>query len=141
MDIVNGSPAGVSLVKGTTMDRAQIKFAIGTWNYRTYGGTATSPVHINTTKESTFIDYNTDPSTIANGDLIIYDDGYSISGAEKVTVSTDQWIEYVIPLNYHDLNAYPTHIVVSCAASQYGDYFSGSTSSKLWIDAVELIYE
>lgn len=141
MDIVNGSPAGVSLIKGTTMDRAQIKFAIGTWNYRTYGGTATSPVHINTTKESTFIDYNTDPSTIANGDLIIYDDGYSISGAEKVTVSTDQWIEYVIPLNYHDLNAYPTHIVVSCAASQYGDYFSGSTSSKLWIDAVELIYE
>ncbi len=141
MNIVNGSPAGVNLVKNETIDRAQIKVAIGTWDYKRYGGTKDSPVHVNTTDESTFVDFYTDPSTIANGDVIIYSDGYMINNGEKVAATTTGWIEYVIPLEYRNLNAYPTHIVVSCAASQYGDYFSGYDKTKLWVDAVELIYE
>ena len=87
------------------------------------------------------MDYYTDPSTIANGDVIIYNDGYTINNGEKVAATTTGWIEYVIPLEYRNLNAYPTHIVVSCAASQYGDYFTGYDKTKLWVDAVELIYE
>ena len=141
MNIVNGMPAGVSLVKNETIDRAQIKVAIGTWDYKKYGGTKDSPVHVNTTDESTFVDFYTDHSTIANGDVIIYGDGYSINNGAKVSATTSGWIEYVIPLDYRNFNAYPTHIVVSCAASQYGDYFSGYDKTKLWIDAVELIYE
>ena len=78
---------------------------------------------------------------IANGDVVIYNDGYMINNGEKVTAATTGWIEYVIPLDYRKFNAYPTHIVVSCAASQYGDYFTGYDKTKLWIDAVELIYE
>lgn len=139
MDIIKGSPAGVTLTKDD-YDRAEIKFAIGDWDYRKYGGTKDSPVHINTTDSRTFIDYDTDPSTIANGGLIIHHDGYILNGASKVNTSTDQWIEYTIPLNYHDLDRLPTHIIISCAASQYGDYFTGYSGSKLWIDAVELIY-
>ena len=139
MDIIKGSPAGVTLTKDD-YDRAEIKFAIGDWDYRKYGGTKDSPVHINTTDSRTFIDYDTDPSTIANGGLIIHHDGYILNGASKVNASTDQWIEYTIPLNYHDLDRHPTHIIISCAASQYGDYFTGYSNSKLWIDAVELIY-
>lgn len=139
MDIIKGMPAGVTLTKND-YDRAEIKFAIGTWNYKTYGGTPDSPVHVNTTKPSTFVDYNTDGSTIANGGLIIYNDGYTVQGQSKVTTSTSQWLEYTIPLTYRNLNAYPTHIVISCAASQYGDYFTGCSSSKLWIDKVELVY-
>lgn len=122
-------------------DRAQVKVALGTWSYRTYGGTADCPVHINTTDPSTFVDFYTDASTIANGDVIIYNDGYSINKGEKVTATTTGWIEYVIPIEYRDLNTYPTHIIVSCAASQFGDYFVGYDGTKLWIDAVELIYE
>ena len=141
MNIVNGSPAGVNLVKNETIDRAQVKVAIGTWDYKRYGGTKDSPVHVNTTDESTFVDFYTDPSTIANGDVIIYSDGYMINNGEKVAATTTGWIEYIIPLEYRNLNAYPTHIVVSCAASQYGDYFSGYDKTKLWVDAVELIYE
>ena len=139
MDIIKGSPAGVTLTKDD-YDRAEIKFAIGDWDYRKYGGTKDSPVHINTTDSRTFIDYDTDPSTIANGGLIIHHDGYILNGASKVNASTDQWIEYTIPLNYHDLDRHPTHIIISCAASQYGDYFTGYSNSKLWIDAVELLY-
>lgn len=140
MDIIGKKlPPGVTLTKDD-LDRAQIKVAIGTWDYRTYGGTKDSPVHINTTDASTFVDFNKDPKTIANGDLIIHKDGYFLNGASKVDAVTSEWAEYTIPLNYHDLETLPTHIIVSCASSQFGDYFTGCSSSKLWIDKVELVY-
>ena len=122
-------------------DRAQIKVAIGTWDYKKYGGTKDSPVHINTTDASTFVDFFTDPNTIANGDLIIYNDGYMLNHGAKVTKTTSEWVEYIIPLDYRQLSAYPTHIVISCATSQFGDYFTGYDGGKLWIDGAELIYE
>ena len=140
MDIIKGMPDGVTLTS-SDYDRAQIKVALGTWNYKTYGGTKDSPVLINTTDESTFVDYYTDESTIANGDLIIYNDGYTINNGAKVTATTSGWIEYVIPIDYRNFTTTPTHIIISCASSQFGDYFTGCSSAKLWIDAVELIYE
>ena len=72
--------------------------------------------------------------------MTIYHDGYAMNGGEKVTCDTDAWLEYTIPLNYHDMDEKPTHIIISCAASMYGDYFTGCSSSSLWIDAAELIY-
>ena len=152
MDIINNKNLGVS---SSDYDRAQIKIAIGTWNYKTYGGTKESPVHINTTDESTFVDFYTDDNTIANGDLIIYNDGYSINMGEKILYTAEQiekqatnndenvvtaWIEYTIPLIYHTTSAYPTHIIVSCASSMYGDYFTGNDGSQLWLDKFELVY-
>lgn len=138
IDILNDKNLGVSK---NDYDRAQIKVAIGTWAYRTYGGSKDNPVRVNTTKKSTFVDFYTDPSTIANGDIIIYNDGYSINKGAKVTANTAGWIEYVIPLEYHNLTTMPTHIIISCAASQFGDYFTGYNGSDLWVDAAELIYE
>lgn len=138
INVLKNSNLGVSK---SDYDRAQIKVAIGNWDYKKYGGTKNSPVHVNTTDESTFVDFFTDESTIANGDLIIYNDGYMLNNGEKVTATTSEWIEYIIPLDYHQLTAYPTHIVISCATSQFGDYFTGYDGGKLWIDAVELIYE
>lgn len=139
MDIIKGSPVGVTLTS-EDYDRAEIKFALGTWAYKQYGGSPDSPVHVNTTDASTFIDYNTDASTIANGSLIIHHDGYILNGSDKVSVATNGWMEYTIPLNYRDLDTKPTHIIISCASSQFGDYFSGYSSSKLWLDAMELVY-
>ena len=138
INILGNSNLGVSK---SDYDRAQIKVAIGTWEYKKYGGTKDSPVHVNTTNESTFVDFYTDPSTIANGDVIIYNDGYSINKGAKVSKTTSEWVEYVIPLEYRNLTTYPTHIVISCASSQFGDYFTGYDQAALWIDAVELIYE
>lgn len=140
IDIINGLPSGLELTKDD-YDRAEIKFAIGDWNYKDYGGTSQSPVHINTTEPSTFVDYTTDDSTIGYGNLIIHTDGYILNGAEKVSAATSGWIQYTIPLDYYNEFAYPTHIIVSFASSQYGDYFTGSSKSKLWIDMAELIYE
>lgn len=139
IDIINSTPPGVTLTK-SDYDRAQIKIALGTWDYKKYGGTPESPVHINTTDASTFVDFTTDPSTVADGNLIIHHDGYYLNGGDKVAAETGEWIEYVIPLDYHSMDVQPTHIIVSCASSQFGDYFTGCSSSKLWIDAVELLY-
>jgi hypothetical protein len=122
-------------------DRAQIKVAVGTWSYKKYGGTKDSPILVNTTDESTFVDFFTDENTVANGDLIIYNDGYMINRGEKVTATTTEWIEYIIPLDYRQLAVEPTHIVISCATSQFGDYFTGYDKGELRIDAAELIYE
>lgn len=138
IDVLKNDNLGVSK---SDYDRAQIKVAIGTWNYRTYGGTKDSPFKVDTTDPSTFRDFYTDPNTIANGDLIIYNDGYSINKKAKVTATTSGWIEYVIPLDYRQLTTYPTHIVISCATSQFGDYFTGCSGAVLKIDAAELIYE
>ncbi len=140
MNLIKNHPDGMTLTSDM-YDRAQIKVAIGTWNYKTYKGDPDSPVQVNTTDKSTFVDFYTDGSTIANGDLVIYNDGYSVNNGSKVNATTSGWIKYTIPLDYRNLNAYPTHIIVSCASSQFGDYFSGCSSSKLWIDKVELVYE
>ena len=113
-------------------DRASLRIAIGTWDYKKYGGDANSPILVNTTDESTFVDYSTDASTIAFGEKILQGD------AEN---STNVWQQITIPLDYKITTAYPTHIVIAFAASMYGDYFTGCDSSKLWIDKVELLYE
>ena len=139
IDIITSVPPGVNLTK-EDYDRAQIKVALGTWNYKTYGGTPDSPVHINTTDASTFVDFNKDESTIAYGELIILKDGYKLNGSEAMSSSSHEWAEYTIPLNYKTIDEIPTHIIISCAASQYGDYFTGCSTSKLWIDKVELVY-
>ena len=83
----------------------------------------------------------TDANTIANGDLIIYNDGYAINKGAKVSADTSVWIEYTIPIDYRNFTTFPTHIVVSCATSQFGDYFTGYSKAELKIDAMELIYE
>ena len=150
MDFVGDNlPEGVSFVKNESLDRAQIKVAIGTWKQGSrerggYGGTKDSPVQVVTSDSNTFVDFYTDSTTIANGDIIIYKDGYDINKKGKVSKDTGaQWMELIIPLDYREnkLNKFPTHIIISCAASQYGDYFTGCSSSKLWLDAFELIYE
>ena len=150
MDFVadSGLPTDETFIKGTTKDRAQIKIAIGTWKSGSrdrggYGGTADSPVQVITSDVSTHVDFNTDGNTIANGDVVIFEDRHVINQTKEVSKSSSSWMEIIIPLNYRDdkLDIKPTHIVISCAASQYGDYFTGSSDSKLWLDDFELIYE
>ena len=118
-----------------------VKVAIGTWDYKTYGGTKESPILWNTTDKSTFVDFNTDASTIACGELFLHGDGYQTLNGVKTTENVGEWRQITIPLNYRDLTAFPTHVVVSCASSAYGDYFTGCETAKLWLDGFEFIYE
>lgn len=113
-------------------DKASIRIALGTWDFKKYGGDADSPVKFDTTDPSTFVDFSTDASTIAFGEKIVSSDD---------TNPAKDWIQVTIPIEYSNLTTYPTHIIISCAASMYGDYFSGYDNSRLWLDGMELIYE
>lgn len=48
-----------------------------------------------------------------------------------------------IPLEYNDRakTTKPTHLVIVCSASKYGDFFSGGEGSTLYVDDFELVYE
>lgn len=113
-------------------DKASIRIALGTWDFKKYGGDADSPVMFDTTNPSTFVDFSTDASTIAFGEKIVSSDD---SNPAK------DWIQVTIPVEYRSQTTYPTHIIISCAASMYGDYFTGYDNSKLWLDGMELLYE
>lgn len=113
-------------------DKAMIRIALGTWDYKKYGGDADSPVLVNTTDEGTFVDFSTDASTIALGEKIVSSDD---SNPAK------DWIQVTLPIEYRGETKFPTHIIISCAASMYGDYFSGYDDSKLWLDGMEFVYE
>ena len=52
-----------------------------------------------------------------------------------------QWHQIELDLVYRDLTTTPTHIIISCAASKWGDYFEGCDSSKMWVDGFELVYD
>lgn len=56
-------------------------------------------------------------------------------------VGADGMVRFEIPLSYRSLTRIPNHIILVASASRYGDYFSGSTKSVLWLDDLELIYE
>ena len=49
--------------------------------------------------------------------------------------------EFIIPFEYKSMERIPNRIMLVAAASQFGDYFQGSTSSVMWLDDLELIYE
>lgn len=132
MDRINGMPDGVKLEANKTYDTGRIQVALGTWDYKKYGGNKECPILVNTTDVSTFVDFAVDNSTIAFGDLQLQSDSSD---------PYNKWVEYTIPIEYNSDSEYPSYIVVSCAASKYGDYFSGCSTSKLWIDKFELVYE
>ena len=62
-------------------------------------------------------------------------------GEKPLPSSINEWTEFEIELEYRATNRIPTHIIIVCSASRYGDYFTGSTSSVLWLDDFDLKYD
>jgi len=125
VDCIGSYPEG-EVVKTGDPDRANVFIALGDWDYRKYGGTPESPVQVNTTNKATYFNPNSE-GVIAFGQYI----------TDK---TTDGWELIEIPLEYRSVSRVPSHIIVSCAASMLGDYFTGSSSSELWLDDFQLVY-
>lgn len=53
----------------------------------------------------------------------------------------DGFVEFNIPIEYRNLDDKPTHIIVVCSASKYGDYMVGGEGSTLYLDDFELVYD
>lgn len=128
---VNGYPKDHPVTKND-YDCGRVQIALGTWDRKTYGGSNECPVQVNTTDESTFVDYTKDAKTLAYGELIF---------RSSANDGLNEWKEYTIPLDYRNIDIVPTHIIISCAASMYGDYFTGCRTAALWIDKMEFVYE
>lgn len=134
-------PAGENLQKGDP-DNGIIYVALGTWTKEKYGmgkdgagndqnggqpfGSDDCPVSIDTRDVKTFFN--------PKGEDVI---GY---GEHIFTESVDKWTQLTIPIEYVSTDKKPTHIMVVCSASRWGDYFTGSTQSVMWIDDFELVY-
>ena len=76
---------------------------------------------------STAINWQTDPRVIAFGELV-------------QNTSDDAWKAFEIPLTYRSLTQKPTHLLIVCSSSRWGDYFYGSDSSTLLLDDFTLEY-
>ena len=127
VDCITSQPPGKTIKEGDN-DAGMIFIALGDWDATTYGGTDESPVAIATrTIDETAFDPNS-PAVIAYGEM-------------PLSQSVEGWQEFSIPLEYRATNRIPTHIIIVCSASRYGDYFTGSTQSVMWLDDFELVYE
>lgn len=134
-------PAGENLKKGDP-DNGSIYIALGTWTKEKYGmgkdgagndsnggqpfGSDNCPVSIDTRDVKTFFN--------PQGEDVI---GY---GAKIFTESVNEWTQITIPIDYRSTDRKPTHLMVVCSASRWGDYFIGSDQSVMWVDDFELIY-
>ena len=109
------------------MDQGMIYIALGTWTAAKYGGTDDSPVQVFSKDPNTFFNKNAE-DIIGYGELVL----------EK---SIDGWTEFTIPIEYKSTDLNPTHLIIVCSASRWGDYFAGSTQNRMWLDDFELVWE
>ena len=99
-----------------------------------YIALATKSYTIDNGDSDTFIQYESDENIIAYG--TIEDDNVTF-GKDEVNGYT----EFTIPLKYKSLTKKPTHIIVVCSSSKYGDYMAGGVGSTLYVDDFELVYD
>ena len=85
-----------------------------------------SPFRISTSSGK-FVDVDGDSGIIARGAMDLS--------------KTSGYMEFVIPITYRSLTRIPRYVVIAASASKYGDYFTGSTSSVMYVDEFEFIYD
>lgn len=134
IDRVKSYPAGTEIKIGDN-DNGHVYIALGTWSAEEYGkdstgeqrGSSASPICIDTRDVSTFFK--------SDGKDVI---GY---GEHVFKESVEEWTQITIPIEYRTTGTRPTHLMIVCSASRWGDYFTGSTQSEMWLDDFELLYD
>lgn len=85
---------------------------------------------VDNTNTKTFLDLENDADIIAYGQL-----------ADAEAVTTNGWKEFTLNFKYKTLEPLDTYyLIIVFSASKYGDYFTGSTNSVMYVDDLELIY-
>lgn len=116
-------PSGVGAADNGTNDHCSIFCALLSQQLHV-GGNADKDEYENSTK----INWQTDSRIIAYGEL------------ERSTSNNGQWEAFEIPLVYHSTSKIPTHLLIVCSSSKWGDFFYGSDTSVLYVDDFELVY-
>lgn len=156
INVVGDSPAGMTLKSGDS-DVAELYVCLCQMGgpHVVYTGDKKTLVDIT----SKTISYNTDPNSksvnnnMDDGKIVGY--GYWDRSRTEI-VKTDgnggttapesgdfanqeKWIEVTVPINYNSEDV-PNYIMVTASSSKYGDYFTGSSNSVMYLDDVELVY-
>ena len=79
------------------------------------------------TASGKFVDTDNDSGIIAYGIMDIN--------------ATNGYIEFTVPLTYRSTKRQPRYVVIAASASKYGDYFTGSTSSVMYVDEFSFVYD
>lgn len=108
-----------ALPKGSPNDIGNIYIAIGDWS---------GPIRI-ATKDKVFFDKN-DEHVIGFGEIV-----------QTTNTDGNGLVPFTINIDYRSTDRVPTYIIIVASASMYGDYFTGSSKSTMWLDDLELVYE
>ena len=87
---------------------------------------------------------NTDVSTLLSEQKVKETDQFIAYGelpASECVSTNGAWKEFEIPLKYKNLTEKPTHLIIVCTSSKYGDYFTGGKGSTLYLDDFSLVYD
>ncbi len=122
--IVNYAKSNAPVAKNDN-DAYSIYVCLTDWN---------EPYQVDTADASTFMKVNPDP----NGQN--YDPNIIAYGELTGTAAVEDWTNFEIPLKYRFTDRIPKYICIVCSASKYGDYFTGSTDSWMYVDDFELVY-
>lgn len=95
---------------------------------------STEPIEVRTKSSNRKLFNKDEEVVLAYGEHTFYKEKYGADGELK---------ELIIPINYKDIavKGVPTHLIIVCSASKYGDYFDGGEGSTMYVDDFELIYE
>lgn len=108
---INYASADYAYLKGRP-DSCHIYVALTDW---------TAPYEIRTKPSDRHLFEKNSPSVIAYGELIY-------SG------KMDAYEPFEIKLEYRDTDRVPAYLQITCAASKYGDFFTGGSGSILYVD-------
>ncbi len=89
---------------------------------------------------------NTNTKTLLTAENVKADDNFIAYGelpVEQCVSTNGEWKEFNIPLKYKEdqFGEKPTHLIIVCSSSKYGDYFTGAIGSTLYLDDFELVYD
>ena len=113
-------------IVGGQPDVAKVFFCLTDWS---------KPHCVNSADEKTFFDPRTEAGVIGLG----YFD--SDSNPEMVVEDTDEWHTMTLPIEYSNPEVVPSQLLLTFTCSGYGDYFTGSSESWMYVDDIELLYD
>ncbi len=128
----NYRPGDGAIVKGENKQYVDIVNG-GSDHGQIYVALTTAPIEIRTNPSNRKLFDKTDMEVLAYGEV-----------TWKEAFGQDGQLQLVeIPLGYNERakTNKPTHLVIVCSASKFGDYFCGSSKSVMYLDDFELVYE
>lgn len=129
----NYRPGSKMKVKSGNEEFLPEGFAQGKDHGQIYVALTTGPVEIRTNPKNRHLFDKTEEIVLAYGEKTFEGEDFGPDGSLA---------ELIIPIYYKEdaKTKLPTHLVIVCSATKYGDFFSGCEDSVFYLDDFELVY-